>query len=66
MPNLRKVNSNGPPPGCPNSDDPYEKSLERAMHESLEDAEYAEGERNRRAGVGVHTSKAPWLVNPGK
>ena len=82
MPNIRKVNSNGPGPGCPRDGTPVDRALDRAGTEALsrdvigvseaqrsqemaDDLMLEDAQREKRRGVGIHTTKAPWLRNPG-
>jgi len=66
MPNLRKVNDNGPPPACPNYEDPMEKTLDRVMAEEAADIDLRDRQAASREGLCRDYTRAPWFVKDKK
>jgi hypothetical protein len=60
MPNLRKVDGNGAPPGCPQDANSEAKTLDQALREESENEELRDVQRARRFGLSESYTKAPW------
>lgn len=59
---VKKVNSNGPPPGCPDNMLPEPAGMEEAVRMAEEDASVRAAQRAKRQGMCGNYTKAPWLV----